>query len=45
MGKLTKKRKEVLAKFDKNASYTLVDAVKTIKNITTTKFDSSCIIF
>jgi len=41
MGKLTKKRKEALAKFDKNASYTLVDAVKTIKDITSTKFDSS----
>jgi len=41
MGKLTKKRKEALAKFDKNASYTLVDAVKTIKDITSTKFDAS----
>jgi large subunit ribosomal protein L1 len=41
MGKLTKKRKEALAKFDKNASYTLVDAVKTVKDITNTKFDSS----
>ncbi len=41
MGKLTKKRKEALAKFDKNASYTLVDAVKTVKDITSTKFDSS----
>ena len=41
MGKLTKKRKEALAKFDKNASYTLVDAVKTIKDITLTKFDAS----
>lgn len=41
MGKLTKKRKEALAKFDKNASYTLVDAVKTVKDITSTKFDAS----
>jgi len=41
MGKLTKKRKEALAKFDKNANYTLADAVKTVKDITTTKFDAS----
>lgn len=41
MGKLTKKRKEALAKFEKNASYTLVDAVKTVKDITSTKFDAS----
>lgn len=41
MGKLTKKRKEALAKFDKNANYALVDAVKTVKDITNTKFDSS----
>jgi len=41
MGKLTKKRKEALAKFDKNATYALADAVKTVKDITTTKFDSS----
>jgi large subunit ribosomal protein L1 len=41
MGKLTKKRKEALAKFDKNANYTLADAIKTVKDITTTKFDSS----
>jgi len=41
MGKLTKKRKEALAKFDKNANYTLADAIKTVKDITTTKFDAS----
>ncbi len=41
MGKLTKKRKEALAKFDRNAHYTLADAVKTVKDITTTKFDAS----
>jgi large subunit ribosomal protein L1 len=41
MGKLTKKRKEALAKFDNNATYTLADAIKVIKNITYTKFDSS----
>lgn len=41
MGKLTKKRKEALAKFDKNAIYSLADAVKTVKDITYTKFDAS----
>ncbi len=41
MGKLTKKRKEALAKFDQNANYTLADAVKTVRDITTTKFDAS----
>ena len=41
MGKLTKKRKEALAKFDKNANYALADAIKTVKDITTTKFDAS----
>jgi large subunit ribosomal protein L1 len=41
MGKLTKNRKEALAKFDNNATYSLADAVQTIKEITFTKFDSS----
>lgn len=41
MGKLTKKRKEALAKFDKNATYSLVEAVKVVKEISTTKFDAS----
>jgi large subunit ribosomal protein L1 len=41
MGKLTKKRKEALAKFDKNATYPLADAIDIVKNITYTKFDSS----
>jgi len=41
MGKLTKKRKEALAKFDKNTIYPLSDAVKTVKDITFTKFDAS----
>ena len=41
MTKLTKKRKEVLAKFDKNSIYPLADAVGIVKEITTTKFDSS----
>lgn len=41
MGKLTKNRKEALAKFDKNATYSLADAIQVVKKITFTKFDSS----
>ena len=41
MAKLTKKRKEVLAKYDKNAFYPLEEAIKVVKDITTTKFDAS----
>jgi large subunit ribosomal protein L1 len=41
MTKLTKKRKEVLAKFDKDNLYSLADAARIVKDITTTKFDSS----
>jgi large subunit ribosomal protein L1 len=41
MGKLSKNRKEALAKFDKNAMFSLSEAVKTVKEITFTKFDSS----
>lgn len=41
MAKLTKKRKEALAKFDKNGTYTLAEAVKIVKQISNTKFDSS----
>jgi large subunit ribosomal protein L1 len=41
MGKLTKARKQVLDKFDKNAFYPLPEAVKVVKNISTTKFDAS----
>ncbi len=41
MGKLTKKRKEALAKFDKNSTYPLEEAINVVKNITHTKFDSS----
>jgi large subunit ribosomal protein L1 len=41
MAKLTKKRREALAKFDKNAIYALPDAVTTVKEISMTKFDSS----
>jgi large subunit ribosomal protein L1 len=41
MAKLTKKRKEALAKFDKNGTYALSDAIKIVKQITNTTFDSS----
>ena len=41
MGKITKKRKEALAKFDATKIYALSEAVEVIKNITTTKFDAS----
>ncbi|MCD4746599.1 MAG: 50S ribosomal protein L1 [Bacteroidales bacterium] len=41
MTKLTKKRKEAIAKFDKDKIYSLSDAVNTVKEITYTKFDSS----
>jgi len=41
MVKLTKNRKEVLTKFDKNINYPISDAVKIVKDITRTKFDSS----
>jgi len=41
MAKLTKKRKEALAKFDKNSTYSLSEAIKVVKQITNTSFDSS----
>jgi large subunit ribosomal protein L1 len=41
MANLTKKQKEALSKFDKNAVYSLSDAVGIVKEITNTKFDSS----
>ncbi len=41
MAKLSKKHKEALAKFDKNAEYSLAEAVKLVKDITYTKFDAS----
>ncbi len=41
MAKLTKARKEVLTKFDKNEAYPLPEAVKKVKEITRTKFDAS----
>ncbi len=41
MAKLTKKRKAVIGKFDATKVYNLRDAAKIVKEITTTKFDSS----
>jgi large subunit ribosomal protein L1 len=41
MGRVSKKRKEVLAKFDLTKTYTLVEACDLVKNVTTTKFDAS----
>jgi large subunit ribosomal protein L1 len=41
MGRVSKKRKEVLAKYDLVKAYTLDEACDLVKNITTTKFDAS----
>jgi large subunit ribosomal protein L1 len=41
MTKLTRKRKEALAKVDINTIYSLEEATKLVKGITTTKFDAS----
>ena len=41
MAKLSKKRKEALAKYDKTTVYSLADAIEIVKKITYTKFDSS----
>jgi large subunit ribosomal protein L1 len=41
MSKVSKKRKVALTKLDQNKSYTLEEASKVVKDITTTKFDSS----
>ncbi|MFT5336021.1 MAG: large subunit ribosomal protein L1 [Luteibaculaceae bacterium] len=41
MGKLTKNRKEVLAKYDRTKLYSLSDAAGIVKEITTSKFDAS----
>ena len=38
---ITKKRKAVEAKLDKNKQYTLTEAANAVKNINVTKFDSS----
>lgn len=41
MAKLTKNRKKALEKFDQNASYDVSKAAEILKDITSTKFDSS----
>jgi large subunit ribosomal protein L1 len=41
MSKVSKKRKEVLAKLDRTKTYTLDEAAKLVKEVTTTKFDAS----
>jgi large subunit ribosomal protein L1 len=41
MATLTKKRKAAEAKFDASKAYSIVDASKIVKEISTTKFDSS----
>jgi len=41
MGKISKKRKEILEKYDLQKNYALKEAVEVVKDITKTKFDSS----
>ncbi len=41
MATLTKKRKAAIAKFDASKTYSVADASKIVKEITTTKFDAS----
>ncbi len=41
MGRLAKKRKEILSKFDLDKSYSLAQACDLVKEITTTKIDAS----
>jgi large subunit ribosomal protein L1 len=41
MAKISKKRKEVLAKYDATKAYSLADAARIVKEITYTKFDAS----
>ena len=41
MGRIGKKRKEVLAKYDAEKTYSLEEASALVKEITTTKFDAS----
>jgi large subunit ribosomal protein L1 len=41
MATLTKKRKAVIGKYDASKTYTLAEASKIVKEITTTKFDAS----
>ena len=41
MKRISKKRKEILSKYDLTKSYTLVDACDLVKTISTSKFDAS----
>ncbi len=41
MAKLSKKKKEALAKFDRSKTYSLAEACSLVKEITNTKFDAS----
>ena len=41
MARVSKKRKEALAKFDKSKAYSLTEAVEIVKQITYTKFDAA----
>lgn len=41
MATLTKKRKAVIGKYDANKAYSVAEASKIVKDITTTKFDAS----
>ncbi len=41
MGRISKKRKEALAKIDSAKAYTLTEACSLVKEVSTTKFDSS----
>lgn len=41
MGRISKKRKEVLAKYDLSKTYSIDEACDLVKEITTTKFDAS----
>lgn len=41
MGRISKKRKEVLAKIDLSKTYSIEEACNLVKDITTTKFDAS----
>jgi large subunit ribosomal protein L1 len=41
MGRVSKKRKEILAKYDLAKSYSLTEACDLVKSVSTTKFDAS----
>ena len=41
MARLSKKRKLAMSKVDQSKSYTLAEASKLVKEVTTTKFDAS----